>query len=175
MLSNNDCSLPISVAIVQPVHTPDELVGLYRARGFKITPQRQAVFSVLHDNPEHPTAEAVYEALTEAMPSLSLRTVYSVLTELAQMGEIRQLDLGTGAARFDPNVSDHHHVVCDRCGLVRDVHVDQPAVRPAAPVDGPSSDSAADAFRSDGTHIVFRGRCGACVTEPSTLTALVPE
>ena len=50
------------------MHTPDELVGLYRARGYKITPQRQAVFAVLHGNEAHPTAESVHEAVVANMP-----------------------------------------------------------------------------------------------------------
>ena len=140
------------------MNTPDELVGLYRARGSKITPQRQAIFRVLHGNPAHPTAEAVHAAVTVDMPAVSLRTVYSVLGELADMGEIRQLDLGTGAQRFDPNVGTHHHLVCVECGLVRDVSVDHPDV---GPTDVTAPDGEAD-FRVDGTEIVFRGLCGAC-------------
>ena len=88
------------------------------------------------------------------MPVVSLRTVYSVLAELAEMGEILQLDLGTGSGRFDPNTAAHHHLVCGRCGLVRDVHVDHPEVRPD-PRDGAG-------FEITDTEIVFRGVCDAC-------------
>ncbi|MFN8053649.1 MAG: Fur family transcriptional regulator [Acidimicrobiales bacterium] len=139
------------------MHTPDELVGLYRARGYKITPQRLAIFAVLHGNHTHPTAEAVHEAVVAEMPNVSLRTVYSVLTELAEMGEILQLDLGTRSARFDPNVGDHHHLVCTSCGRVRDVEVEAVGVRPTGAVDD---------FVIDGTDIVFRGRCAECATRP---------
>ena len=139
------------------MHTPDELVGLYRARGYKITPQRLAIFAVLHGNHTHPTAEAVHEAVVAEMPNVSLRTVYSVLTELAEMGEILQLDLGTRSARFDPNVGDHHHLVCTSCGRVRDVEVEAVGVRPTGAVDD---------FVIDGTDIVFRGRCVECASRP---------
>ena len=37
-----------------------------------------------------------------------------------------QLDLGTGSARFDPNLDAHHHLVCTGCGKVRDLDVDFP-------------------------------------------------
>ena len=137
------------------VHTPDELVGLYRARGLKITPQRRAIFAVLHENDRHPTAESVHEAVVSDLPNVSLRTVYSVLTELSEMGEILQLDLGGRSARFDPNVGDHHHLVCDVCGLVRDVDVDSQSIRPRNLAD-------ASGFRIDGTEIVFRGVCRNC-------------
>ena len=136
------------------MRTPDELVGLYRARGFKVTPQRQAIFGVLHGNEAHPSAEAVHATVTTTMPAVSLRTVYSVLAELAEMGEILQLDLGTGSGRFDPNTAAHHHLVCGRCGLVRDVHVDHPDVQPR------QRDGAG--FEITDTEIVFRGICDSC-------------
>ena len=40
----------------------------------------------------HPTAEAVYAAAAREMPTISLRTVYQTLNDLAEMGEIRTLD-----------------------------------------------------------------------------------
>ena len=44
------------------------------------------------------------------------------------------LDVGTGSVRVDPNVEHaHHHLVCTRCGNVRDVLVDVADLRvPAA-------------------------------------------
>src|SRR3954468_24953902 len=107
------------------MRTPGELTELFRSQGRKVTPQREAVFRALMGNDLHPTAEAVHAVVTAEMPSVSLRTVYQVLNDLAQMGEIQALDLGTGAARFDPNVDAHHHLVCTSCGKVRDVYLEQ--------------------------------------------------
>ena len=61
----------------------------------------------------HPTAESVHAAARAEMETISLKTVYQTLNELAAMGEIAALDLGTGMTRFDPNVEGvHHHLVC---------------------------------------------------------------
>ena len=85
------------------------------------------------------------------MPSISLRTVYQTLNDLAEMGEIQALDLGTGSTRFDPNIDEHHHLVCERCGLVRDVALDTgvstraPTCSTASPCAPPRSCSAAAA------------------------------
>ena len=57
------------------------------------------------------------------MPGISLRTVYTTLTDLVAMGELHAVALGTGATRFDPNVDDHHHGVCDSCGSIIDLYV----------------------------------------------------
>ena len=134
--------------------TPAELTALFRARGLKVTPQRQAIFRVLHGEEHHPTAEAVYATVSAEMPTISLRTVYQTLHDLSEMGEILELDLGTGSARFDPNVDAHHHLVCERCGSVRDVYVDADSLR-VAPREQHGFDITA-------TEVVFRGRCPAC-------------
>jgi Fe2+ or Zn2+ uptake regulation protein len=119
-----------------------------------VTPQRQCIFRALHGHPEHPTAEAVYASVSAEMPTISLRTVYQTLNDLASMGELVQLELGTGSARFDPNLDAHHHLVCDRCGKVLDVDVDASTVRvPSAGRRG---------FNIESTEIVFRGVCADC-------------
>ncbi|MHB1130443.1 MAG: Fur family transcriptional regulator, partial [Ilumatobacteraceae bacterium] len=105
------------------MQSPTELALAFRAHGRKLTPQRQLLFQLLHGNDTHPTAEALYAVASAKMPGISLRTVYQTLNELAEMGELQFIDVGSGATRFDPNIDDHHHVVCDECGQIRDVHV----------------------------------------------------
>jgi Fur family peroxide stress response transcriptional regulator len=136
------------------MRTPDELTELFRERGLKVTPQRQCIFRVLHRHESHPTAETVYAAAVAEQPTLSLRTVYQTLNDLAAMGEIQALDLGTGSARFDPNVSAHHHLVCVECGKVRDIKADYGHLRvPAGQCQG---------FSIGAAEVVFRGLCEAC-------------
>lgn len=139
--------------------SPAELTDLFRQRGLKVTPQRQCIFRVLHDAATHPTAEAVYAAARAEMPTLSLRTVYQTLNDLTDMGELTTLQLGTGSARFDPNLEAHHHLVCTRCGTVADLDVDFPDVRlPARDRQG---------FDVRGTEITFRGLCPDCAGRSS--------
>ncbi len=136
------------------VKTPTELTQLFRDRGLKVTPQRQCIFRVLHGNGSHPTAHAVFESVCEEMPTISLRTVYQTLNNLVALGEIQQVDTGTGAARFDPATGAHHHLVCTRCGAMRDVHdglADLPL--PARQHQG---------FTISGAEVVFRGLCAKC-------------
>ena len=144
------------------MRSPDELTTLFRAQGLKVTPQRQCIFGILHGADVHPTAEAVYAAASAQMPTISLRTVYQTLNDLTAMGEIQQLELGTGSSRFDPNVDAHHHLVCTACGKVRDLYVDV-AVEQLAPTE-PSSHG----FTVRSTEIVFRGTCDDCVATPPT-------
>jgi Fur family peroxide stress response transcriptional regulator len=140
---------------VPAVKSPAELTELFRQQGLKITPQRVSIFKALHDNTAHPTAESVYESVRPDMPSISLRTVYQTLNDLAEMGEVDQIHLGTGSSRFDPNLDPHHHLVCDSCGRVHDVYADFSDVRlPRGRLEG---------FQVSSTEIVFRGLCPECV------------
>ena len=139
---------------VPPVKSPAELTDLFREQGLKVTPQRQCIFRALHGNDQHPTAESIYERVTREMPTVSLRTVYQTLNDLAAMGEISQIDVGTGSSRFDSNLDIHHHLVCDGCGSIIDVEADFADVRiPQGRTHG---------FEVSRTEIVFRGRCPRC-------------
>jgi Fe2+ or Zn2+ uptake regulation protein len=136
------------------MRAPEELTEVFRANGLKITPQRQAVFRALHRATDHPTAEAVYARVCDEVPSISLRTVYQVLNDLVAMGEVTTLDLGTGATRFDPTASGHHHLVCASCGEVRDVFLSR--VRVEVPADQ------AAGYAVGHPEITWRGLCPAC-------------
>ena len=141
----------------QSMRNSEELVKSFRERGRKVTPQRERIFQILQGNNSHPTAESVHAELIRDMPTVSLKTVYQTLHELVDMGEISPLDLGTGSSRFDPNQSAHHHLVCTRCHLVKDLYLDVNEVQ--------VSKEQLQGFEVGVAEITFRGLCGDCRTE----------
>ena len=145
-----------SLAIrVSTVRTAEELTGLFRSRGRKVTAQRQCIFRALQGDVTHPSAEVIYARAKSEMETISLKTVYQTLNELAAMGEVAALDLGTGTTRFDPNVEGaHHHLVCISCGKVRDLHADFSHLN--VPV------GSSQGFELGGAEVVFRGKCAEC-------------
>ena len=137
-----------SLSVKPPI---DEVL---RDRGLKVTPQRLAVHRAVAESVGHPDAEEIWNTVRGELPSISLRTVYEVLHTLAALGEIRELDLGTGSSRFDPTTSDHHHLVCTSCGAVADVLPDgPPAEVPAVQRQG---------FTVHTHEVTFRGLCRQC-------------
>jgi len=135
------------------VKTVEELTARFRAEGLRVTPQRQVIFRLLQGNGAHPTVESLYDAARSDMPTMSRKTVYQTVHDLEAMGEVTLLDLGTGSVRVDPNVDDaHHHMICTRCGAVRDVFVDVADVR--LPADG--------GFAVESVEVNFRGLCDEC-------------
>ena len=137
------------------MESPEELTDLFRAHGRKITAQRRCIFRALQGDVSHPSAERVYERVRREMPNVSLKTVYQTLNDLADLGVIAALDVGTGSTRFDPNVeTTHHHLVCRSCGKVRDLAVDLPGLGVPR--------RAALGFAVDSAEVVFRGLCAEC-------------
>ncbi|MCL4541498.1 MAG: transcriptional repressor, partial [Chloroflexi bacterium] len=65
-----------------------DLIERLRATGGKVTPQRLFLFRVLGSATNHPTAEELYETLRHELPTLSLGTVYKILNELVELGEL---------------------------------------------------------------------------------------
>jgi Fe2+ or Zn2+ uptake regulation protein len=134
--------------------TATELTEKFRARGLRVTPQRQAIFRLLHGDDRHPTVESIHAAAREQMPTISLKTVYQTVHDLEGLGEVALLDVGTGSVRVDPNVeADHQHLVCTECGMVRDVPL-------VADVRLPGRFRRD--FAVDTVDVIFRGVCDSC-------------
>lgn len=132
-----------------------EIASAFRARGLRVTPQRSLVFRIVREmGADHPSAEAVHVRATREMPSLSLRTVYAILDELEELEAIRSIDLGTGSKRFCVNPRRHQHLVCERCGKIKDVFV------PVDQVEVPPDQR--QGFVIARQDVVFRGVCAEC-------------
>lgn len=136
------------------MQTAEALTALFRTQGLRVTPQRQAIFRLLHRNDRHPTVESLYDAARTEMPTISLKTVYQTVHDLEALGQVSLLDLGTGSVRVDPNVeTDHQHLVCSSCGLVRDVPLSEVPPLPA---------KYRKEFRTDAVEVIYRGTCEQC-------------
>ncbi len=139
------------------MRTVEDLTERFRARGLRVTPQRQAIFRLLHGDASHPTVETLYERARTDMPTISLKTVYQTVHDLESMGEVELIHLGTGSVRVDPNVeSAHHHLICTVCGRVRDVLLDVRDLRLAA--------RDRRGFTVSDVEVHFRGVCEDCAS-----------
>lgn len=140
------------------MRTPEALTDRFRGQGLRVTPQRQCIFRHLWGDDSHPTVEALHERVRAEMATVSLKTVYQTVHDLADMGEVRLIDLGTGTQRVDPNAEQaHHHLVCVRCGMIRDVPIPEDLPRlPARERRG---------FSVDAVEVNYRGVCDACASE----------
>lgn len=134
------------------------LIEALRSHGLKVTPQRHLICRLIAKaHGEHPSAEMLYERAVRVMPTLSLKTVYTTVGELAQIGVVRLARFGTEHLRVDTHMTPHAHAVCERCGRLKDmpIHPDALSALWAAADD--------DTFQIDGCEIVYRGQCEECL------------
>lgn len=98
-----------------------KVTEVLRDNGFKVTPQRLAVYQVLSETREHPNAEMLFDKLQPQYPMMSLATVYKTIEIFSQLNLIKILNTGEDSFRYDADVSEHGHIKCGRCNVVKDV------------------------------------------------------
>jgi Fe2+ or Zn2+ uptake regulation protein len=134
---------------------PDDVARVFRERGLKVTPQRRMIFGIMAGASGHVTADAVYNLARAEMETISVKTVYETLHSLAELGQIRALDLGRGSMVFDRLVTPHDHLVCTSCGRTEDIRFD---------VVPPRTDDC-HGFAISDTQVVGRGLCPECAAD----------
>ena len=87
----------------------------------KSSKQRDAVLENLQSRYDHPTAEDVFLAVREVIPSISLATVYRNLKLLESEGIILKIPTGD-SDRFDGHTHGHYHLTCLNCRGVPATH-----------------------------------------------------
>jgi Fur family peroxide stress response transcriptional regulator len=141
-----------------PAVAPEELARRCREAGLRATPQRLAIFRALLGTKAHPSPEGVFAVVKDALPSLSLATVYNTLESLAEAGLIREVGQLSNTRRYDANQSHHHHLVCTACGAITDF------VDPK--LDDVVLPTGIQGFIPAEMQIQILGTCSAC-TEPT--------
>ncbi len=128
------------------------LVARLRNRGWRLTAQRRAIAEAMAGEHVHLAADEVFERAREALPEVSRATVYNTLNQLVDMGEVLEISHADGRKRYDPNVEEHHHLVCVSCGRMLDVQADDPRL----------PDDQQHGFELLEVAVTFRARCPAC-------------
>ncbi len=88
--------------------------------GIKVTPQRLEIFLEVIAANDHPSAEEIFRRVQKKLPTVSLDTVYRTLSTFDEQGLIAKVHFLDDKTRFDPNTQQHHHMICVKCGSIRD-------------------------------------------------------
>jgi Fe2+ or Zn2+ uptake regulation protein len=131
------------------------LAALLREKGMSVTHQRLTVYRALLEDVTHPDADQLLNRVRRQLPSISLGTVYKALDTLKELGAVLEVDSPKSATRYEALVEPHHHLICDVCEQILDLH--EPAytnLRPPA--------RAAAGFVVASCTVQFRGRCRRC-------------
>lgn len=121
-----------------------------------LTAQRSIILEALAARDDHPTADQLLEDVRERLPGISRTTVYRVLETLTRLRFAVKTCAPGAAARFDPCTERHHHLVCEHCERIFDLHA------PALDTLPEPADLARGGFEIRDYSVYFRGRCRVC-------------
>lgn len=126
-----------------------------KGTGVRMTPQRHAILDYLMHTKTHPTADDIYKALEQRFPSMSVATVYNNLKVFIESGLVREMTFGDASSRYDADLTDHYHAICDSCGTIADFDYTPPyEVEEAAAI--------ATGFVVFGHRLEVHGLCPKC-------------
>jgi len=133
---------------------------LLRARGYRLTPQRQLVLEAVTAL-GHATPDDVHAEVQRTSSAVNLSTVYRTLELLEELGLVTHTHLGHGPPTYHlAEKADHLHLVCRDCGRVTEADV-------SVADDLVAQVSARHGFETDVRHFAIFGRCADCQKEHS--------
>jgi Fur family transcriptional regulator, ferric uptake regulator len=126
-----------------------------RARGYRVTPQRQLVLEAV-TKLEHATPEEICADVQRTARGVNISTIYRTLELLEQLGLVTHTHLGHGAPRYHLAAeAEHVHLVCSECGRVVQVGPETVNALVAALKD-------TQGFETDVGHLTVFGKCADC-------------
>ena len=131
------------------------LAEVLRARGLRLTAQRQLVLEAVY-RLGHATPDQVHAAVARTAAGVNITTVYRTLELLEELGLVTHAHLSHGAPTYHAVGEDQHvHLVCRACGGVDEV---SPAV-----LDGlVGMLESSRGFLVDVGHVALFGLCAKC-------------
>jgi Fur family ferric uptake transcriptional regulator len=126
-----------------------------RARGLRLTPQRQLILQAVH-NLGHATPDQVHAEVSRTASGVNITTIYRTLELLEELGLVTHAHLSHGAPTYHARQEEAHaHLVCRACGAVMEISV--------ASLEPLSEQLARDNdFRLDVGHVALFGLCHGC-------------
>ena len=130
-----------------------EALKLLNEKNLRLSGLRIKILEYILENKTHPTIEEIYEALIKDNPTLSKTTVYNTTKMLSEHNLITQILIDDKQARYDGDVSNHAHFMCEKCNKIYDFEV---LSEPKINLDG---------FEVTDMKIYCRGICNRCKTK----------
>jgi Fur family transcriptional regulator, ferric uptake regulator len=144
-----------------PAETAPSLADVLRARGLRLTAQRQLVLEAVQ-RLGHATPEQVHQAVCKTAAGVNITTIYRALELLEGLGLVAHTHLSHGAPTYHvAGERSHLHLVCHRCGAVEEAPLE--LMRPLA-----DRLRAERGFVLDIGHVAMFGTCARCAESQGT-------
>ena len=132
-----------------------EALKILKRKGYRMTPQRQAIVAEVMKAKGHISAPAIAARVQQIMPGVTPSTIYRTLDVLEGVGLISHSHLERGAEYHHAAESGHVHLTCSECGAEDDLSLDE-----AESLERLITKH--HGFRPDLTHFAISGVCRAC-------------
>jgi Fur family ferric uptake transcriptional regulator len=125
-----------------------------QAEGHRLTRPRRQILERLFNQRRSTTASELHQELGDR--DVSLASVYRTLELLVELG-LAETTAHSGAEHqyLACSLEHHHHIICDRCGMVAEL--EECALAPIETMVASQS-----GFAIDGHTLEFHGRCASC-------------
>jgi Fur family ferric uptake transcriptional regulator len=138
------------------------IIASLREVGYRLTPQRMLIVSILHDSKGHVSAEELHQRVKEQYPFVDISTVYRTLQLLKRLRIVTETDLGGGRVHYELSQEErHHHLVCRECG--KTFALDDAVIEPLR-----SALMDTHGFAADMEHFAIFGLCANCQAQALT-------
>jgi Fur family ferric uptake transcriptional regulator len=131
------------------------LADQLRAKGYRLTPQRQLVLEAV-GRLGHATPDDIVGEVHRTAAAVNVSTIYRTLDLLEALGLVTHTHLGHGAPTYHAASDERHvHLVCQGCGHVTEVD-------PSSVHDTVARLEREQGFRVDVGHLAVAGWCREC-------------
>src|SRR5713226_1186384 len=97
---------------------------MLRKRGYRLTPQRHMILSVIQEADGHLSIDQITERVQQRNPYVSLSTIYRTLELLRELGLVRENHLPGEQPHYElAQGYAHHHLICRGCHAT--IHLDE--------------------------------------------------
>ncbi|MDE5840130.1 MAG: transcriptional repressor [Muribaculaceae bacterium] len=121
---------------------------------FRKTPERFAILRKALEMNSHFEVDALHVAIENDGYHVSRATVYNTVELLEKAGILRKNVFGQNSAIYEVNRDNHIHLICKRCGKIREI--ENPHIASHVMQLNP------DNFIPDSFAITIYGVCGEC-------------
>ena len=134
----------------------NEIQVALKEKGYRLTSSRQKIVRALLGCGGHVTADGLLEEVHEIDTTVGRMTVYRTLELLSELGLIRPVYQGTGAAHYILlDGGHHHHLICSGCDAV--IEFEECGLQEMGKLLAERFD-----FAIEGHLVEFYGRCQNC-------------
>ena len=115
-------NLTMTAVTIPPTASAKTFAEFLQRTRRRCTPERFMILGVVESLQGHFTVKEVCRRLADRGEHVATATVYSTVQNLVDCGLVKRLHIDEGAVRYEVSPTSHHHLVCTRCGKIKDVH-----------------------------------------------------